>query len=387
MAAQTKRVVIAGGGFAGVRAALNLSRQPGWDVTLISDKASFEYHAALYRTTTGRSVLEVSVPLSQIFRERPITVIESKVQSIDASKKLITTADGWTYNYDIAIFALGNVTQYFGIKGLAEYSYSLKSVDDATRLRNHLHHGLVAGEADLNYVVVGAGPSGVELACELAAYLDRIRRKHKIERPFNLSLVESAPRVLPSLPESISRKATKRLAKLGVHVYTSTAVKAETAEQLQLPEGNIKTHTVIWTAGVGGNPFYAANPKVFKLAKGNRVVVDERLMAAPDVYVLGDSAATEMSGWAQTALYDANFVTRILAGKPASYRPPKPIGAIPMGDKWCLVSGRRQHTGYSGWIVRRWLDWQLFSQILSGPLAAQTWLYGTRRGETCPICR
>lgn len=387
MTNSVKRVLIAGGGFAGVRAALNLSRQANLDVTLISDRASFEYHAALYRTTTGRSVLEVSVPLTQIFRRHPVTVIENRIKSIDQAKKLLTTEDGWDYSYDIAILALGSAVEYYGIKGLPEFAYSLKSVDDASRLRNHLHHALISGSGDLNYVVVGGGPSGVELASELSTYLNRIRRKHKIDRPFNLTLVEAAPRVLPTLPESISRKAAKRLKQLGIKVYTDTAVKAETADQLQLPEGNVKTHTVIWTAGISGNQFFKDNAATFKLAKGNRVEVDDKPLAAADIFVLGDSASTEQSGWAQTALYDANFVSRIIAGKPAKYRPPVPIGAIPMGEKWCLVSGRRQHTGYSGWIVRRWLDWKLFSSILPFWSAVSTWLYGTKRQETCPICR
>lgn len=388
MATKTQRVVVAGGGFAGVKAALELSKQPNLDVTLISDKASFEYHAALYRTSTGRSVLEVALPLADIFGSKPVTLIQNKVTAIDSAKQTLTTADGWTYHYDTAIMALGSVTSYFGIKGLAEFSFSLKSVDDATRLRNHLHHALVSGQADLNYVIVGAGPSGVELAGELTTYLKKIRHGHKIDRPFSVSLVEAAPRVLPSLPEGVSHKVAKRLTNLGISIHTNTAVKAETADQLQLPEGNIKTHTVIWTAGVTGNPFFGENPKVFKLAKGNRVEVDAHLQAAPNVYVLGDSAATEQSGWAQTALYDANFIARKLSGKPATYHPHNPIAAVPVGDRWCIVAGRRRiYSGYPGWIVRRWLDWQLYSSIMPLPMAIRSWAYGSKRAETCPTCR
>lgn len=383
-----KRIVVAGGGFAGVKAALNLCTIPNYEVTLISDKSIFEYHAALYRASTGRSVLEVSVPLSDIFRSKPITLIQSSAESIDAAKKQITTEDGWHYDYDEAIFALGSVTEYFGIKGLSEFSFALKSANDAARLRNHLHHALVTGEVDLNYVIVGAGPSGVELAGELVSYLKRIRRRHKIDRPFSVSLVEAAPRVLPALSERVSRQASRRLEKLGVTTFTGTAIKAETANQLKLPEGTIKTHTVIWTAGMTANPFFGDNPKVFKLGRGHRVEVDEHLQAAPNVYVLGDSADTAESGWAQTALYDAKFVTNIIKGKSLRYKPPQPIGAIPIGAKWCLVAGRRRlYRGYPGWIIRCYLDWQLYSNILPWPLAIQAWVSGTQRAEACPICR
>jgi NADH dehydrogenase len=383
------KVVIVGGGFAGVRAALNLSKNPESQVTLISDRPCFEYHAALYRTSTGRSVLEVSVMLEQIFEGTGVNLVEDKISTIDPTKKTITGSSGSRYQYDKAILALGSVTAYFGIKGLQEFSFSLKSVDEALALRNHLHRALVAGDAELNYVVVGAGPSGVELAGELVAYLRKIRKHHRIDRPFSVALVEAAPRVLPSLPESVSRKVDQRLKHLGVKIFTSTAVKAETADDLQLPEGSIQTHTVIWTAGITGNPFFEANKGVFKLAKGNRVEVDDRLVAAPDVYVLGDSAATAQSGWAQTAIYDGDFVSQAISGKESThYQPPQPIGAIPVGQKWCVVSGRRrQASGYFGWLVRRWLDWQIFSAVLPGRLALKTWFYGTKREESCEICR
>jgi NADH dehydrogenase len=143
--------------------------------------------------------------------------------------------------------------------------------------------------------MVGAGPSGVELAGELVGYLHRLRRNHGIRKPFSVDLVEAAPRILPTLPESISRAADKRLRRLGVKIYTSTAVKGETADQLQLPEGSVDTHTVVWTAGMTGSPLFGKHPKLFKLGKGGRVVVDEFLAAAPHIWVAGDSAASPKS--------------------------------------------------------------------------------------------
>ncbi|HSX15073.1 MAG TPA: FAD-dependent oxidoreductase [Candidatus Saccharimonadales bacterium] len=382
------KIVVVGGGFAGVRAALSLSKRSGNQVILMANRPCFEYHAALYRTLTGRSVLEVSVPLSRIFGRKPVDVVEDSAKTIDVKAKVIIGQSGRSYSYDVAVLAPGNVTAYFGIEGLAEYSYSLKTVDDALRLRNHLHHALVSGDVDLNYVVVGAGPSGVELAGEMVAYLKRIRKRHMVERSFNVSLVEAAPRVLPSLTEEVSRRATKRLKAIGVKVFTNTAVRAETANDLQLPEGSIKTHTVIWTAGVTGNPFFTDNPDVFKLSKkGGRVVVDNKLRAAKNVFVIGDSADTPESGWAQTAIYDANFISKVIAGRNPTYKPPKPIGAIPIGGRWCIVSGRlRVFWGYPGWLARRWLDWSIFSHVLPSRLAIKSWVYGTKREENCEVC-
>ena len=386
-----KRVIVAGSGFGGVKAALLLAKQPNTEVRLISDRDCFEYHAALYRTSTGRSQLEVSIQLTEIFAHSKAEIINDRVEVLDSSAKHISGQSGTKYHYDSLILALGSVTEYYGIKGLPDYSYGIKSDEEAMRLKNHLHHELTAGQhgAELNYVVVGGGPTGVELAGELIFYLHRIRQRHGITRHFNVQVVEAAPRLLPTLPEDISRKAEKRLKKLGIKIFTSTAVKAETASALKLPEGSIETHTVIWTAGVTNNPFFSANAKLFTLGKGKRVEVDGQLLGAPHAYVIGDSAATAQSGWAQTAIYDAGFVAQILGGaKPKAYHPPKPVGAIPIGPKWCLVaSDHRRLSGYPGWLVRRWLDLKLYSNVLPPMLALKTWASGTKHEETCPECR
>lgn len=386
-----KKIIVAGSGFGGVKAALLLASEPNTEVRLISDRDCFEYHAALYRTSTGRSQLEVSVPLAEIFTHSKAELINDRVLELDRDAKIITGQSGMKYHYDELVLALGSVTEYYGIKGLPDYSYGIKSTEEAMRLKNHLHRELTAGghDVDLNYVVVGGGPTGVELAGELIFYLRRIRQRHGISHRFNVSIVEAAPRLLPTLPEDISRRAEKRLKQLGIKIFTSTAVKAETASALKLPEGSIETHTVIWTAGVTNNPFFTTNAKLFTLGKGKRVEVDDQLLGAPHVYVIGDSAATPQSGWAQTAIYDAGFVAQVItSAKTKAYQPPKPVGAIPIGPKWCLVaSDHRRLSGYPGWMVRRWLDLKLYWNVLPPPLALKTWTSGTKREESCDVCR
>jgi NADH:ubiquinone reductase (H+-translocating) len=389
-----KHVVIVGGGFAGVKAARELMKDRRFTVTLISDRLDFEYHAALYRSATGRSPLEVSVPLTNIFYGTDVEVVHDTATKIDAKKQILTCTSGSKYQYDELILALGAVTAYFGIKGLPDYSYTIKTVTDALRLKDHLHAELTAGhKPDLNYVVVGAGPAGVELAAEMVSYLKRLRKRHGIKKHFHVDLVEAAPRILPSLPEQFSRVVEKRLKELGIKLYTSTAVKGETADQLQLPEGSINTHTVIWTAGLTNDPFYADYPKLFSLGKGGKVEVDEHLSAGNHIWVLGDSALTAKTGWAQTAVYDGIYIGKVLkaqeSGKPLpKYNPGQPIGAIPAGHNWCGVNmSGRMFYGYLGWIVRRWADFRLYRQILPLNMAVSTWLMGNSREESCPECR
>jgi NADH dehydrogenase len=388
-----KKVVIVGGGFGGVKAARELARDRRFEVTLICERDTFEYHAALYRSATGRSPLEVAVPLGRIFAKQPINLVLDTVTDMDAKNRTVTGKSGKTYPYDELILALGTVTAYFGIQGLPEFSYNIKTIEDAMRLKAHLHQELTSGhKPDLNYVVVGGGPSGVELAGELVSYLKHIRKSHNVDKNFHVDLVEAAPRLLPMMPEAFSRKIENRLKKLGVRVYTSTAVKGETADALQLPEGNIKTHTVIWTAGMTNHPFFKQHEKLFVLGKGGKVKVNEYLSAGDNIWILGDSADTAKTGWAQTAIYDGGYIAsnlkRGLSGEPArSYAPSDPIGAIPVGPNWCAVSMRGlQFYGYFGWLVRRWSDMKLYRNIMPLGLATYTWLMGTRADEECPQC-
>ncbi|HSX41526.1 MAG TPA: FAD-dependent oxidoreductase [Candidatus Saccharimonadales bacterium] len=391
---KVKQVVIVGGGFAGVKAARELTRDRRFQVTLISNRPTFEYHAALYRSATGRSQLEVAVPLKEIFAKTKVKLIEDEVVEIDATTREVKTAKKHSFAYDELILVMGSVTAYFGIKGLPEYSYTIKTIDEAERLKKHLHTELTGThKPDLNYVVVGAGPSGIELAGEMVSYLKQIRGRHGVNKPFHIDLIEAAPRILPNLPEGFSRRIHKRLESLGVRIYTSTAVKGETADMLQLPEGDIKTHTVIWTAGMTNAPFFKAHDQLFKIGKGGKAEVDAHLQAAPHIWVGGDSAMTAQTGWAQTAIYDGKYIAdsikRQASGEqPEAYNPPQPIGAIPVGPGWCAVNmSGRQIYGYRGWLVRRWSDLKLYRSVMPARLAVRSWLMGRQVEEDCPQCR
>ncbi len=389
------RVVIAGGGFGGVRAALKLANRPGFEVKLISKQRYFEYHAALYRSATGRSPLEVAIPLADFFKSaRNVEVVEGEAASINPTDRILATKDGTEYPYDAVLLALGAVTQYFGIKGLAEYSEGVKTIQEALELKRHLHEDLVSqAKAERNYVVIGGGATGVELAAELKPYLEKIRRNHGIvDTRFNVDLVEASSQLLPNMPVRYSQKVQKRLTRLGVKIYLDTTVKSETVKSIQLPHGSINSHVVIWTAGVANNPLFATMPELFKRGKGGRVEVDQFLQAAPGIYVIGDSANTKFSGMAQTALHDADFVTdnlrRELSGHSKhSYTAKPPIYAVPVGPHWSAVLwGKTEIYGRLGWALRRLADLRLYLKFLPPSKALTTWRYGMLTEEVCPIC-
>lgn len=386
------KIVIVGGGFGGIRAALDLAGYEPFKVTLISDISYFEYHAALYRSATGRSPLEVAVPLSDFFHgAKNIEVVEDKVTEFDVAGKTVKGESGSTWQYDSLILAAGSVTNYFGIKGLETYSYGVKSINQVLELKRHLHDSLVAGHEEQNYVVVGAGATGVELAGELSAYLKRIRRLHRLGQNYTIHLIEAADKILPQLSRRFTGPLERRLKKLDVKLQLGTPILAETYEGIQLPGQTISSHTVIWTAGMTTNPLLAYNDQL-KFTERHKVKVSKFLNGAESVYVIGDSADTKYSGMAQTALHDAKFVTanlkRQLAGKsPKAYKPARPVYAIPVGPHWSGVTWRKVRLyGYAGWVLRRLADLRLYLKFLPPAKALTVWRYGITVEEECETC-
>jgi len=313
---------------------------------------------------------------------------------LDHGLNTITTASGTNYTYDKLVLALGSVTNYFGIKGLKEFSYGIKSIASAERFKQHLHRQLVEEKrTDLNYVVVGAGPTGVELAAALGGYLRRITRLHGLNQPkYKIDLIEAAPRILPRSPEVVSSRVQRQLESLGVTVMTGQTVKGETAESLALGNETLQTKTVVWTAGVANNPFFKDNADAFTINDHGKVQVDQFLQARPHVYVLGDNAATQFSGMAQTALYDADFAAADLAHAVAGrarpgYKPKAPISVIPVGERWATAEwGSLKLYGMAGFILRRLADLVGYADIESWPKAAKLWLQDGRHEDLCPIC-
>lgn len=389
------KVVIVGGGFAGVKSALNLANNLDFEVTLISKETYFEYHSALYRSATGRSIKEVALSLPEFFgRNTNITVVHDEIIHIDTRNKSVAGLGRTVYTYDVLLLCVGAVTNYFGITGLPEFSYGVNTLKEALELRSLLHKDLVSERgSERNYVVVGGGATGIELSTELIGYLRHIRKRHNVRTKFTVDLIEASAALLPTLPAVFTHKIQRKVRRLGVKVLFNTAVKSETIDTIQLPKGNIRSHIVMWTAGATNNPLFAKHPRIFTLGRGGKVVVDEYLQAFESIYVLGDGALTQYSGMAQTAVSDATFMTanlkRLIQNQsPRVYKPKKPIYAIPAGPYWAAVLwGRFRVYGFAGWVLRRLADLRLFLLFLPLSKALSTWRAGFVLDETCPICK
>jgi NADH dehydrogenase len=331
--------------------------------------------------------------LSELLAGRHITLVHDTVTQLDPDRRVLSSA-GAKYHYDQLVLALGSVTNYFGIQGLEQFSYDIKSITGAERFKQHLHKELIDDrKPDLNYVVVGGGPTGVELAAALGDYLRRITRLHGLGHPrYRIELVEAAPRLLPRLPEAFSARVQRQLEALGVQVMTGAVVQAETAGALQLAGQSIATKTVVWTAGVANNPFFKANAALFKFAKNGKIEVDEHLQPSPHIYIIGDNASTQYSGMAQTAIADANFaaddIIHLYHNYPrVRYRPAAPVSVIPVGERWAAAQwGRFTFYGYPGFILRRLADLVGYADVESWSQALRVWLKDSRREDNCSIC-
>jgi NADH dehydrogenase len=372
------QITIVGGGFGGVKAALELAKNKRTHITLISDKTDFQYYPGLYGTATGRSHLQSWVPLGEILADHEnINVVIDSVTAINKETKTIKTASGATHQYHTLVLALGSVTTYFGIKGLDQYAYGIKSAAEIKRLKEHLFDEFSQEDgADSNFLIVGAGPTGVELASALGTYLKHLKKHYRKHEPrTKISIIEAGPRVLPRMSEAASKLVHTRLKQLGVHVELNKKVEEETADSLIVNGQPIKSHTVIWTSGVANNPFFAANADQFKLSKNGKVEVDKYLRSGKDVYVIGDNAFTPFSGLAQTALRDAIYIAKhISGGSKKAYVAKMPPVVVPVGEDWAIFEYKKlRMTGAPASMIRSVADFVGYSDILPFGQALGVW--------------
>jgi len=388
-----QHIVVVGGGFGGVKTALELAKHPTkFEITLISERPDFWYYPTLYHTATGGTREQSSIPLKSLFENSHVKVMHAQVETLDRAVKTITLADKTVVAYDRLVLSLGVVTNYFGIPGLPEFSFGIKSIAEAEELKKHLHDQITSErKPDLNYIIVGGGPTGIELAGALGHYLRTIMKHHGIrDRKIHIDLVEGGKHLMPRMPKSVGQTIERRLRKLGVRLYLGQAVQGETADELTISGRLIRSHTVIWTAGQANNPFFATTG--FALSPRKKVVVDEFLRAEHDIFVIGDNAETMYSGMAQTAVYDAEFIAlnflKEAEDEPKlAYRPKKPIYVTPAGPRWAAVEWGKLHLyGWKGWLLREAGDVKGFWDIEPLPEAIGQWAHNLQHQDLCAIC-
>lgn len=372
-------VVVVGGGFGGVKAALELSKRQIGKVTLISDHSYFLHHATLYATATGKSTEESVIPLNLIFANHPnVEIIEDRINAFDPHRKLVSGKKK-DYHYDKLVLALGSVTTFFGIKGVEAHAYGIKTLEEVFKFHEHIHTEVVEQKLDKEYFIIGGGLTGVEMASALNNYLKTLKELYRLSHAQpKVVLIEAKSRVLPHMSKTASTKVHEQLKAQGIKVLLNHKVTALEDDKISVEGKLYSTTTAVWTSGVTNNPFFKANGGYFDLAQDGRVNVNPYLEALDNVYVIGDNT-TKQSGMAwpafKQAIHVAKNITRVATKQPQlAYHPhAAPVG-VPVGEHWGYVEWHGVYlSGRSGSVARRWMELYGYHQLLPLREAIPIW--------------
>ncbi len=308
------KVIIIGGGFGGLRLARKLSNRAGFEITLIDRFNYHQFQPLFYQVATaGLDASNISFPIRKVFQQSKniqFRLAEVK-QVLPQDKKLVT--DVGTFEYDALVIATGADTNFFGNQQLAEHAFPMKSTVEALQLRHRLLHNfedaLVAKDAGdksklqrlMNIVVVGGGPTGVELSGAIADMKRYQLPKDYPELDFsnmNIYLLEGTGRTLAAMSEKSSSDSQRYLEKLGVTVMTNALLKEYDGQRALLQDGKqIETSLLIWAAGIKGNVPEGIGTDL--IARGNRIKVDRqcRVIGQSSIFAIGDVAYMEEPAW------------------------------------------------------------------------------------------
>ncbi|WP_306353988.1 NAD(P)/FAD-dependent oxidoreductase [Flavobacterium sp. '19STA2R22 D10 B1'] len=297
-----KRIVIIGAGFAGLRLAQEL-KDSAYEVLLIDKHNYHQFQPLMYQVATARlEPTSISFPLRKVFQySKNVRIRIADVLNVDTQNKIVKTSIA-DFNYDYLVVALGCTSNYFGNKALEKYAFPMKSVPEAIQLRNRIlqsfEDALMASpeklESIMNFVVVGGGPTGVELSGALAEMKKNVLPKDYPDKDFSkltIYLLEGSPNTLSVMSDTAKKMSQKYLEDLGVVVMTNTIVEDYDGQTVLLKGGGkIVSKNLIWAAGVTGNSL-SGIPKE-SITRGNRMIVNRfsEVEGLPDVYALGDIA-------------------------------------------------------------------------------------------------
>lgn len=378
-AGSAKRVVIVGGGFAGLRVARELAGERGVEVLLLDQRNHHLFQPLLYQVAmAGLSPAEIAAPIrSLLSRQRNARVLRAEVTDVDLEAREVVTAEGARHGYDRLVLACGARHAYFGHEEWEPFAPGLKTLEQATEIRRRVLDAYEEAEKEedaerrralLTFVVVGGGPTGVELAGALGemSRFTLARDFRRIDpKSSRVILVEAGPRILPSFPASLASRAVRDLESLGVQVWTDSPVTKIDEDGVEVGDERLRCRTKVWAAGVEPSPL--SRKLGAELDRQGRVKVapDLSLPGHPEVFVLGDQARLEgpdgdpLPGVAPVALQQGDHVARQLrrelAGKPREpfrYRDKGQLATIGR-SRAVLEIGRLRMAGLVAWLV--WL--------------------------------
>ncbi len=382
------RIIIVGGGFAGLKLARKLNNKPGFEILLLDKVNYHQFQPLFYQVATSSlDASNISFPLRRVFQKsRNVRIRLAEVKSIDTILKTVSTDIG-VFDYDILVVATGADTNFFGNKVLQEHAMPMKSTVEALRIRHELIHNFEEAvmEKDplelkklMTVVIAGGGPTGVELSGAIAQMKTTVLPKDYPDLDFSemeIILLEGSNRVLGSMSEKSSQQSLKYLQRLGVNVMLDTMVKNYDGEHVLLNDGNsIPAKLVIWAAGIKGNIPDGIDSSL--VVKGNRVRVDKtnRVEGADNVFALGDVAYMETPLYpnghpqvANVAISQADLLAENLfqmaANKPPALYEYHDKGSMAtVGRNLAVVDIPKPRFHFGGFFA--WLVWMLLHLVL-----------------------
>ncbi|MBI3627487.1 MAG: NAD(P)/FAD-dependent oxidoreductase [Candidatus Sungbacteria bacterium] len=397
-----KNIVIAGGGFGGILAAVyldkGLKKNPAiaknYQLILINNHHLHLYTPALYEIASipqGKHNLEyvkssITIPLIEIFEHRNVEWREETIISIDRTKKELAFQSGKALPYEYLILALGSETSYFNIPGAKEHGLPLKTFADAVHLRDAIENGLMSGTSHLDIVVAGAGASGVEVAAEFENFVSSIQKIGQACQ-VTVSLVEGSPEILPGFDAWVVQKAKKRLESLGVKIITNALITQVDKTMIRFKNGSTRPYTIlVWAGGVKAASVLASMG--IQLSPKGGAPINQFLEVGRSIFAVGDSAAFihpktgKPLPWnvpiaeAQAKTAAANII-REISGKPKlPFRPKiKYPFILAVGETYAIADLNLFHlAGFSAWILKQAIELKYLLTILPFFQAIPTWL-------------
>ena len=383
-------VVVVGGGFGGLQL-VNGLKGAGVKITLIDRRNHHLFQPLLYQVaTTILSTSEIAWPIRHLYADRPeVTTLLGEVNGVDAQAKTVTLRSGMVLNYDTLVLATGATHAYFGHDEWEPVAPGLKTLEDATTIRRRVLLAFERAEVEsdpavrdalLTFSIVGAGPTGVELAgiiAELAHFTLPKEFRNIDTRKTRVVLIEAGPRVLPAFAEDLSAYARKALEKLGVEVLTGTPVTQCTADGVTMGEAFIPSRTIVWAAGVQAS--HAARWLGVPADRAGRTIVEKDLSAPglPDVFVIGDTASVTQEngkpvpGIAPAAKQQGGYVAKVIRARMSGKPAPAPFKYFHQGSL-ATIGKSAAIIDFGPFKLKGWLAWWIWG------LAHIYFLIGTR---------